>query len=178
MAEESNEVDRRGALVLDSNILLRAVLGTRAQMLIERYVERVSLFVPSTCVVEARRYLPALCAKRGWDPRMRSELLDDLLTIVSVAEHELFAPFEAEAKRRIGATDIEDWPVVALALALRAPVWTEDRDFFGAGIATWCTSTVELYLSEGCGLMLHDSVRDLGGWPLTVDASLTESPAQ
>jgi hypothetical protein len=29
---------------------------------------------------------------------------------------------------------------------LLSPVWTEDQDFFGSGISTWTTSTVELYL--------------------------------
>jgi predicted nucleic acid-binding protein len=175
MAEAVHEVDRRNALVLDANILLRAVLGSRVQMLIERYVERVSLFIPPSCVLDARKYLPVLCAKRGWDLRAYSDTLDRLLSAISVAEPELFAPFEWEAKQRIGDTDVEDWPVVALALALRAPVWTEDRDFFGAGVATWCTSTVELYLSEGRGLMLHDSVREADMWPLTVEDPPTES---
>jgi len=28
------------------------------------------------------------------------------------------------------------------------PAWTEDRDFFGSGVATWTTVNVELYLNE------------------------------
>jgi predicted nucleic acid-binding protein len=41
---------------------------------------------------------------------------------------------------------VEDWPIVAVALMLKIPVWTEDRGFFGSGIATWTTDRVELYL--------------------------------
>jgi predicted nucleic acid-binding protein len=41
-----------------------------------------------------------------------------------------------------------DWPVVAASLALSCPVWTEDHDFFGAGVATWTSANVEIYL---CG---------------------------
>jgi hypothetical protein len=26
------------------------------------------------------------------------------------------------------------------------PIWTEDTDFFGCGVATWTTDRVELYL--------------------------------
>jgi predicted nucleic acid-binding protein len=44
--------------------------------------------------------------------------------------------------------DIADWPVVATALLLQCPVWTEDRDFFGSGVATWTTATVEVYLRD------------------------------
>jgi predicted nucleic acid-binding protein len=33
----------------------------------------------------------------------------------------------AEAERRIGLRDPDDWPTVALALALELPVWSQDR---------------------------------------------------
>lgn len=55
--------------------------------------------------------------------------------------------FEEEAKRRIGLRDERDWPLLALALALDCPVWTEDNDFFGTGVVTWHTQNVEIYLS-------------------------------
>jgi len=29
---------------------------------------------------------------------------------------------------------------------LQSPIWTEDQDFFGTGIATWTTDRVHLYL--------------------------------
>ena len=41
-----------------------------------------------------------------------------------------------------------DWPVVATALMLAAPIWTEDQDFFGSGIATWTSNRIELYLRD------------------------------
>lgn len=34
-----------------------------------------------------------------------------------------------------------------LAHALDCPAWTEDTDFFGAGVATWTTDRVALYLA-------------------------------
>lgn len=57
---------------------------------------------------------------------------------------DVYSEFESTAKKRI--RDIRDWPVLALALTLDCPVWTEDQDFFGSGVATWTTSTVEIYL--------------------------------
>jgi predicted nucleic acid-binding protein len=42
--------------------------------------------------------------------------------------------------------DPDDWPIVAVALLLDFPIWTEDQDFFGTGVATWTTDRVELYL--------------------------------
>ena len=44
--------------------------------------------------------------------------------------------------------DASDWPIVATALLLDSPIWTEDRDFFGAGIATWTSNKIELYLRD------------------------------
>ena len=41
-----------------------------------------------------------------------------------------------------------DWPILATALALDLPIWTEDRDFFGCGVATWITRTVQIYLGR------------------------------
>jgi len=44
--------------------------------------------------------------------------------------------------------DADDCPVIACALALESPIWTEDRDFFGAGVPTWTTDRVEIYLAN------------------------------
>jgi hypothetical protein len=52
------------------------------------------------------------------------------------------------ARRRTEMRDPHDWPIVAVALLLGLPIWTEDRDFFGSGVATWTSDRVELYLGE------------------------------
>jgi predicted nucleic acid-binding protein len=44
--------------------------------------------------------------------------------------------------------DPDDWPILALALTLECPIWTEDDSFLGAGAATCATDRVELYLPE------------------------------
>lgn len=49
---------------------------------------------------------------------------------------------------RIDRVDSDDWPVIASALVLGCPIWTEDRDFFGTVIPTWTTGRVELYLAH------------------------------
>jgi predicted nucleic acid-binding protein len=59
-------------------------------------------------------------------------------------EFDVYCEFEANARQRI--RDVRDWPVLATALALNCPVWTEDQDFFGSGVATLTTGTVTMYL--------------------------------
>lgn len=55
-------------------------------------------------------------------------------------------PNPGESLERIRGRDPDDWPSVAAALALACPIWTEDRDFFGSGVATWTSDLVEIYL--------------------------------
>ena len=45
-------------LVLDANILIRAVLGSRVLFLLRKYAERVEFFAPGQCFQEARENLP------------------------------------------------------------------------------------------------------------------------
>jgi len=67
---------------------------------------------------------------------------------VQPVEIETYEPFEGIARERIARRDEDDWPILAAALALDCPIWTEDTDFFGCGVATWTTDRVELYLAE------------------------------
>jgi predicted nucleic acid-binding protein len=75
---------------------------------------------------------------------MGSAILDRLPALVQSLEFDVYGEFEAKARQRI--RDVRDWPVLATALALDCPVWTEDQDFFGSGVATWTTGTVTMYL--------------------------------
>ena len=56
------------ALIVDANILVRAVLGKRVREVIEAYAEDVSFFVPEVAFAEAEEHLPALVIKRDNDP--------------------------------------------------------------------------------------------------------------
>ena len=130
--------------MLDANILIRAVLGRRVRSIIDTYHEDVRFFTPIEAYGDAATYLPPLFAKRGLDGHVALAVLDALRPFVQAVEEDAYVTFAAQAKARI--RDIDDWPILALALALDAPVWTEDQDFFGAGIATWTTDHIEQFL--------------------------------
>ncbi|MCA6511170.1 MAG: hypothetical protein IM565_14475 [Pseudanabaena sp. M109S1SP2A07QC] len=49
---------------------------------------------------------------------------------------------------KIKKREPNDWQVVALAMHFDCPIWTEDKDFFGIGIATWNSQNVEIYLGS------------------------------
>jgi predicted nucleic acid-binding protein len=136
------------ALVLDANILIRAVLGNRVRKLLMENAGTVKFFAPDTAYAEAQKYLPALLQKRGVPSKAAMVVLDQLAHIVEPMELELYESLEQAALKRIAIRDANDWPVLACAMALGCAVWTEDSDFFGAGVATWTTDRVELYFAD------------------------------
>jgi predicted nucleic acid-binding protein len=92
------------ALVLDANILVRAVLGKRTRKLIE-------------------------VIRRGGDSVKAMAFLDALGRIVEMVGREVYGEFEAVARERLTNRDPEDWPTLATAFALGCGVatWTSDR---------------------------------------------------
>lgn len=135
-------------LVLDANILLRAVFGVRVRSLLETYEDSVSFYAPDICFADARKYIPSISEKRRLDPGPGIQVLNYLSRLVEVVDKSLYEEYEISARERMISRDEEDWPIVATALFLRSPVWTEDRDFFGSGVSTWTSETIELYLRD------------------------------
>jgi len=136
-------------LVVDANILIRAVLGRRARYLIEHYCESVTFYTAEANAAEAEFYLTTvLITKHNLSESVWRPVYIGILDTVQIISDDILIEVESKAKSRIASRDVNDWPAVAAALLLDCPVWTEDKDFFGAGVATWTTATVELYLTD------------------------------
>lgn len=67
---------------------------------------------------------------------------------IHIVDSSIYSLYEVEAKQRIAVCDINDWSIVAASLLLDCPIWTEDNDFFGCGVATWTSDRIRLYLSQ------------------------------
>ncbi len=135
-------------IVIDANILVRAVLGERVRNLITEHHQAVEFFIPDVCVADARKYLPILFEKRKLRSDMAIDLLDKILTLLSIVDIDLYEQNQSEAKERMKHRDLDDWPIVATALTLDCPIWTEDKDFFGSGMPTWTTDRIHLFLEK------------------------------
>ncbi len=135
------------AIVLDANILVRAVLGKRVRELIFENASTIKFFAPDVAYGDAQKYLPAILKKRGVDAAAAMLVLDRLETIVQIMNSEVYEVARREALQRIAVRDADDWPVLACAMVLGCPVWTEDADFFGSGVATWTSDRISLYFS-------------------------------
>ena len=139
------------AIVLDANILIRFAIGRQVPRLLAAHAAKVDFLAPETAFVEARRNLPNILRARGHTGMSEAATLaavDAAADIVTAIPASSYEPMRAAALARIGPRDPEDWPVLACALLLNCPIWTEDRDFFGTGVATWTTALVELYFTE------------------------------
>jgi len=71
--------------------------------------------------------------------RQAQQLIND--NAIEVVAAHAYHHLEAVARRRI-PRDPNDWPTVALAIALGAGILTEDHDFLGCGCATWTFETL------------------------------------
>jgi hypothetical protein len=109
-------------IVLDANILIRAVLGRRVRQLIEIYAGKgVRFFAPDIAF---------------------------LRNFIEPVEPELYAAFDQEARQRLRGRDENDRPILASVLALAYPASAEDDDFFAAGVAVWITNRIEIFFRE------------------------------
>jgi predicted nucleic acid-binding protein len=135
-------------LVVDAAILISAVLG-RSGGAIMLAGQASVLVTTDRAFHEARRRL--------WLGLKRPELLtliDDLaaaITIVSTAALEpILARCEETLRDAVASRNgsIRDAHVLALAWSVEGDVWTTDRDFAGAGVATWSTPNLMRALAD------------------------------
>jgi predicted nucleic acid-binding protein len=136
-------------IVLDANILIRAILGRRVRQLIETYAPQgVRFLAPDVAFDDAQKYLPPLLKKRGKHSADLSTSLDYLRQLIEPIDRDLYGEFEIEARERLRGRDEDDWPLLASALGLSCAIWTEDADFFGTGVAVWTTNRIEIFLKS------------------------------
>lgn len=141
-------------IVLDANILIRAILGHRVRELTDSYSPKgIRFFAPDGAFEDLRKYLPHFAKKRNKPQADLGATLEYLRSLIEPVTPELYGVFETEARKRLGGRDESDWPVLASTLAQSCPIWTEDADFFGTGVAVWTTNRVEIFLKQQAGTL-------------------------
>jgi predicted nucleic acid-binding protein len=123
-------------LVADANVLLSAVIGGRAGLVLRHpQVEKVS--TPSVAYDEVLEYLPSLAKKKRLD--LDTLLLTCAALPVVVVDRPEYDGQLATANQRIAKRDPDDVDVLALALTLKVAVWSNDNDFEDCGVE-WHTT--------------------------------------
>lgn len=124
-------------LVADANVLLSAVIGGRARLVLT-HPKIEEILAAAFTISEVQEYAVELAR----DKRLFLDvvLLAMATLPVTVVSRELYQSALPEAARRIGGRDPEDADVLALALHLNLPVWSNDRDFEDSGIEWYTTA--------------------------------------
>lgn len=81
----------------------------------------------------------AVLMNRLGDEETVNDRMADLIALIEPVTIERFATAENDAKQRLPTAADRDWPVLAAAMTLDADIWSNDRDFFGVGVAVWST---------------------------------------
>ena len=92
-------------LVLDANILIRAVLGRKVRWLLVQYGRDVQFYAPESAFAEAREHLPRILLKRSIPVNEGLDVLDTLKKIVQPIAIEALATFEQDARERMRGRD-------------------------------------------------------------------------
>lgn len=122
---------------MDANPILSAAMGGRAGKVF--LAGRFSFFTVGPVLAEVEEYLPVLAEKKGLNlAAMRAVLA--MLPLAVVPAEEYSSQVE-EARDLIAERDPDDVPLLALALALGCPIWTNDSDFKGIpNVAVYTTA--------------------------------------
>ncbi len=142
-------------IILDANILV-GLLISRARRRILFHPD-LQLLMTEDAWRETGRHLARRVGEGVATGRISADLgtealtaLDEIDLLIRRFPVSSYAPFEEEAGRRIHhAPDI---PTVALALAATVAfpdattaIWTEDKDFWGCGVAVWTTEKLHAH---------------------------------
>jgi predicted nucleic acid-binding protein len=124
-------------LVADANVLLSAVLGGRARVVLA-HPKIEAIFTTAVTLAEVEEYAIVLARKKRLSLDM---LLLAVATLpVLVVERLTYARAIARARRLIEQRDPDDVEILTLALHLKIPLWSNDNDFRETGVDLYTTA--------------------------------------
>jgi predicted nucleic acid-binding protein len=89
-------------IVLDANILIRAIFGKKVFGLLGKYEDKVEFYTPDYCVQEALAKIPEIAAKRKEIPELAELFLILVIrSVVLVVDRSLYEEYEERARARI-----------------------------------------------------------------------------
>lgn len=131
-------------LVVDANVILSAVIGGKAADLV--WNPWLDLATTAHTLREVARYLPTLADKAG----VALDIALGALRLLPITSYRrgFYQAKVAQARDLIGGRDPDDVDLLALALKVGSPIWTNDRDFRGLGVAVYTTAQLAALADE------------------------------
>ena len=124
-------------LAVDANPILSAIIGGSARKVFIGD-ETISFYTTEFNFKEIEKYIPVFSAKKSI-PVEDLYLALSIIPII-VCNEEFYKDKIKEAKELIGKRDPDDIHLLALALKLNCPIWSNDKDFEGLGIIIYKTT--------------------------------------
>jgi len=91
----------RKLIVLDTNILVRAVLGERVPNLLEKYSSHCSFVTPANCYDELNYHLPKILQKRNFPLEPFLTAIEKLTKVVVPISEDIYNEYEYVSQQRI-----------------------------------------------------------------------------
>ena len=123
----------------DGNVLLSALIGGQA-MRVLRHQAIEEVLTTGATLAEVQEYAGQLARKRRLDVDV--VLLAAATLPVTTVPRTVYASSLAEARKRIGRRDPDDVELLALAIQLQLPVWSNDNDFENTGVVWYTTASL------------------------------------
>jgi predicted nucleic acid-binding protein len=128
-------------LAADANVLLSALIGGQAMRVLRHQAIQEILTTEVTLgLAEVHEYAGRLARKRRLSVDL--VLLAAAALPVTTVPRTAYASSLGEARKRIARRDPDDVELLALAIQLKLPVWSNDNDFEDTGVVWHTTASL------------------------------------
>ncbi len=123
-------------LAADANVILSAVAGKAALCVFLE--EDVEISTTQFNIDEVREYLGVIAEQYG----LSEEILESQLKLLplKIYRRHFYEGFIGKAAKKLSSRDEDDIELLALAMKLKIPIWSNDNDFKHAGVEAYTTA--------------------------------------
>tara|TARA_Y100000034_G_scaffold130846_1_gene190318 strand:- start:3628 stop:4041 length:414 start_codon:yes stop_codon:yes gene_type:complete len=133
-------------IVLDANIIIAALLGSRGKLIILTS-QNYNFYAPKKIIEEIKRYEKEICNKIDCSIEEFNINFKALMFFINIIEQTKYKEHIDRAKIEMKERDVEDADYIACALAVNADfIWTEDKDFLDQNLVN--VKTTEQFIKE------------------------------
>jgi predicted nucleic acid-binding protein len=128
-------------LAVDANPILSALIKGKAHAILSR--TDLEFFTTEFTVREVIEHIPEIVSRvrqRGVSIEKADLYLAFVVAPLEIRGREFYRDLMPAAKRRIEKRDPDDVDLLALALKLRIPIWTNDQDYSSCGVKCYTTA--------------------------------------
>ncbi|TAN43597.1 MAG: PIN domain nuclease [Nitrospirae bacterium] len=123
-------------IAADANVILSAVAGKAALRVFLK--DDIEIVTTQFNIDEVRQYLGVIAEKYS----LSEEILESQLKLLPVKIYPLhfYEEFIRKASGKLSDRDEDDIELLALAMKLKIPVWSNDNDFKNSGVDIYTTA--------------------------------------